>query len=176
MKKANAQLVAAVMAGLVAALTAWSASAAVWHWACKGELGDQRILFDQDGLYIASSNGPTGTPGNFTMETITEAIVGLKKGGGFTGFGLEKADDELASRILVFSLTDDKKQEQRVTFTARSSKRISHKHRIVACRDEDTDLYRKVYRYERESEPAREISMQCMEYQLSTRGGRKGCD
>jgi hypothetical protein len=32
-----------------------------------------------------------------------------------------------------------------------------------------------VYRFQREDEPARDITMQCFEYQLSTRGGRKGC-
>jgi hypothetical protein len=47
---------------------------------------------------------------------------------------------------------------------------------VICGRDEDTDLYRKVYRYERDGEPARDVTMQCMEYQLSTRGGRKGCN
>jgi hypothetical protein len=169
------QPMAPLLAGLATALTVGSASAAVWHWACYGELGEQRILFDRDGLYIASGKGSAG---KLTADSIRETIVLVKKGGGFTEFGLESADDELASKILVFSLTDANKQTQKIVFTEQSSKRISHQHRIIACRDEDTDLYRKVYHYERDGEPGRDITMQCMEYQLSTRGGRNplnGC-
>jgi hypothetical protein len=77
---------------------------------------------------------------------------------------------------MTFLLTDDNKQKQKVAFTQRSSKQISHQHRMVACRNQDTDLYRKVYRYQRDGEPAHDITMQCMEYQLSTRGGRTGCE
>lgn len=176
MKRTNTQRLAAVLAGLATALPAGSASAAIWHWACRGETGGQRILFDQDGLYIAAGSEPAAPHGKFTMESVTGPIVLLKKAGGFIAFGPPQGDDELASKVIVFSRTDDSKHEQKVTLTAQSSKRISHRHRIVACRDEDTDLYRKVYRYERDAEPARDIVMQCMEYQLSTKGGRKGCD
>jgi hypothetical protein len=176
MKRTNTQRLAAVLAGLATALTAGSATAAVWQWACRGETGGQRVLFDRDGLYIAAGSEPAAPPGKFTMESVTGPIVLLKKAGGFIEFGPPQGDDELASKVIVFSRTDDSKHEQKVAFTAQSSKRISHRHRIVACRDEDTDLYRKVYRYERDGEPARDIVMQCMEYQLSTKGGRKECD
>jgi hypothetical protein len=175
MKRTNTQRLAAVLAGLAAALTATSAPAAVWHWACQGELGDQRILFDRDGLYIASGKAPAGKPGKVTAEAIEEAIVLVKKDGGFIEFAADDGNGGLESPI-TFSLTDANKQAQQVVFTQRSTKPISHRHRIVACRDEDTDLYRKVYHYERDGEPARDITMMCMEYQLSTKGGRKGCD
>jgi hypothetical protein len=176
MKRTNSRRLAAVLAALATALTAGGAPAAVWHWACRGELGGQRILFDQDGLYIAAGSETAATPGKFTMESVTASIVLLKKAGGFTGFGPPEASDELASKVIVFLRTDENKHEQKVTLTARSSKLISHKHAIVACRNEDTDLYRKVYRYERTGEPAHDITMQCMEYQLSTKGGRRDCD
>jgi hypothetical protein len=174
MRRVDRKLAAAFLTCLAAALTTRSASAAVWHWACQGELGDQRILFDRDGLYIGSGKDPAAKPVKATADSIREAIVFLKKGGNFTEFGPEEFNGGLESPI-TFSRADDNKQTQKVVFTERSSKRISHQHRIVACRDEDTDLYRKVYRYERGGESARDITMQCMEYQLSTRGGRK-CD
>ena len=174
MRRANTPLVAALLTGLAAVLTVERASAAVWHWACQGELGDQRILLDQDGLYIASGKAPASKPGKLTAESIQEAIVLLKKGGGFTEF--DRDDGDISEGPMTFLLTDDNKQKQKVAFTQRSSKRISHQHRMVACRDQDTDLYRKVYRYERDGEPARDITMQCMEYQLSTRAGRTGCE
>jgi hypothetical protein len=175
MKRTNTKRLAAALAGLATALMAGSAPAAVWHWACRGETGGQRVMFDQDGLYIAAGNEPAAPPGKLTMESVTEPIVLLRKGGDFTEFGLPEGNDGLGSKVLTFPRTDDNKQEQKVTFTARSSKLISHRHRMVACRDEDTDLYRKVYRYERDGEPARDIAMQCMEYQLSTKGGRTDC-
>jgi hypothetical protein len=175
MRRTNTQRLAALLAGLAAVLAAGSAPAAVWHWACQGELGDQRVLFDRDGLYIVNGKAPAGKPAKLTAESIQEAIALVKKGAGFTEFGPDDSNGGLESPI-TFSLTGANKQTQKVVFTEGSTKQISHRHRIVACRDEDTDLHRKVYRYERDGEPARDITMMCMEYQLSTKGGRKGCD
>ena len=62
-----------------------------------------------------------------------------------------------------------------MTFIEKASRKLSHTHKLICGRDEDTDIYHKVYSFRRENEPARDIVMQCMEYQLSTRGGRKGC-
>lgn len=81
MRRTDAQWIAALLAGLAAVLTATSAPAAVWHWACHGEVGDQRILFDRDGLCIAGGKAPNGKPAKLTAESIEEAIVLLKKGG-----------------------------------------------------------------------------------------------
>jgi hypothetical protein len=169
---------AALTTALAAVLMAEPAPAAIWRWACQGETGDQRIiLFGRDGgLYISGSSAPAGMPAKVTADSIREAADLAKTSSGFTVFDLERADDELASRILVYARTDENKQEQKVTLTVRSSKLISHKHAMIACRNEDTDLYRKVYRYKRDGEPARDITMQCMEYQLSTKGGRRDCD
>lgn len=82
------------------------------------------------------------------------------------GDGLEKT--------MEFTRGDDDKRK--LILTEKSSRLISHKHKIICGRDEDTDVTRKVFSYQREDEPARDITMQCMEYQLSTRGGRKSCD
>jgi hypothetical protein len=84
-----------------------------------------------------------------------------------------EGDDETFEKTIVFKRPDDEKRK--VTFTEKSSRKISHTHKLICGRDEDTDLYRKVYSYQRENEPVRTITMQCMEYQLSTLGGRKGC-
>ena len=62
-RRANMELVAALLAGLAAASTVTRASAAIWEWACQGELGGQRILFDRDGLYITTGKQPAGKPG-----------------------------------------------------------------------------------------------------------------
>jgi hypothetical protein len=174
MRRANKRLAATVLTGFAAVLAVQSAPAAVWRWACQGELGDQRVLFDREGLYIVGGKASAGRPGQVTAQSIEEAIDAVKKGGGFTAFSPEDENGGLASPI-TFLLTDAGKQTQKTVFTERSSKQISHKHKLICGRDEDTDLYLKVYRYERGGEPARDITVMCMEYQLSTRGGRKGC-
>ena len=46
---------------------------------------------------------------------------------------------------IVFSTVDANKQTQKLMFTQKSSHRISHKHRMICGRDEDSDLYRTVY-------------------------------
>jgi hypothetical protein len=172
MKRTNTLRLAAVVAGLATALAAGSAPAAVWRWACQGETEGQVILFDRDGLYIASSKAPAG---KVTAESIREAIVSVKKSGGYIRFSPDNENGGLESPIR-FTPAEAGKQTNKAVFTEQSSKRISHRHAMVACRDEDTDLFRKVYRFERDGEPARDITMTCMEYQLSTKGGRKGCD
>jgi len=174
MRRANKQLLATVLMGFAAVLMVENAGAAVWRWACQGELGDQRILFDREGLYIVGGKAPARRPGQVTAQSIEEAIDAVKKGGGFTVFSPEDENSGLASPI-AFLPADDGKQTQKAVFTEQSSKQISHRHKLICGRDEDTDLYSKVYRYERDGEPAREITMKCMEYQLSTHGGRKGC-
>jgi hypothetical protein len=50
-----------------------------------------------------------------------------------------------------------------------------NKHRVICNRDEDADIYRKVYRYQREDETARDITMQRIDDQLSITGGGRGC-
>jgi hypothetical protein len=77
-------------------------------------------------------------------------------------------------KTITFTIKDDPKRK--VTLTEKSSRRISNKSELICGRDEDTDVFRKVYRYQRENEPPRDITMQCMEYRLSTRAGRKGCN
>ena len=61
----------------------------------------------------------------------------------------------------------------KLILTELSSRRIEHvTHLIAHCRDETIDRFRKNYRVERDQEPARKVTLICMEYQLSTRGGR----
>jgi hypothetical protein len=144
------------------------ASAAVWAWGCQAQVGAQHVIFNRYSMIVVDTKTkmgdirklrmtdldlPPGSPPN--VKYVPEDVNG----------GLEKT--------MVFTIKDDPKRK--VTFTEKSSRRISHKHKLICGRDEDTDIFRKVYRVERENEPARDITMQCMEYQLSTRGGRKGC-
>jgi hypothetical protein len=150
------------------------ASAAILSWGCMGQLGDQRVLFDRDGLYVVDGKAPARIPKKFTADSVSDAIAELKKSKDpFTEFG-PYGDDGLEGPI-IFSTIDANKQTQKLVFTQKSSHLISHKQRMICGRDEDSDLYRTVYQFDRPGQPAQDIQMQCSYYQLSTRGGRKGC-
>jgi hypothetical protein len=161
--------------GLLLALSG-NASAAILSFGCLGRLGDQRIVFNRDGLLVVNAKTPAGKPTTFTADTVGDAISAIKQGkDSYTEFGPDSVDG-LDETPIQFSLIDAEKNTHKVVFTQTASKRVSHRHRMICGRDEDTDLFRNIYRYERDSEPARDIKMQCFYYQLSTRGGRKGCD
>jgi hypothetical protein len=160
------------------------AHAGIWAWGCQGELPGQQLLFNRDALYVVDSKTQVGkTPvgkapavkaKKFSADALNDAIVAAKKSENFAEFD-SNSDDGLASPI-PFSLTDPKRQKQKVVFTEKSSRLISHRHRKICWRDENTDLYRKIYSYQRDGEAAHDVTMQCYEYQLSTRGDHFSCD
>lgn len=161
-----------VLAALVAS---GSASAAILQYGCLGYLDGQLVVFNRDGLYLADAKTPAGKARRFTADTVDDTIKAIKQTkDNVIEFG-QGNDGELDETIR-FTAIDANKQEHKAVVTYVSSKRLSHKHRMICGRDEDTDLFRSVYRYAHDEEPAREVKMQCFWYQLSTRGGRKGCD
>jgi hypothetical protein len=130
------------------------------------------VLFNRDGLYIVDGKASAGKPEKFTADSVADAITALKNSKEtFTEFG-PYGDDGLEGPI-VFSKIEPGKPPQKLVFTQKSTHRISHKHRMICGRDEDSDLYRTVYQFDRPGQPAQDIKMQCWYYQLSTRGGRK---
>jgi hypothetical protein len=152
---------------LVVPLT--SAQAAILEWGCQGQLGEQQVIFNRYSMVIVDTKVKMGDVRTLRMDKIelpagTPPSVSYEPED-FNGFEQKTMD---------FARSGDAKLK--LTLTEKSSKRISHKHRLVCGRDEDTDVYRKTFSLQRENEAPRDITMQCMEYQLSTRGGRKGCD
>ncbi len=163
------RIIAAVVLLLVSLpLATNAASAAVWEWGCQVQVGEQQIIFNRFSMVVVDTKVkmenvrklrmseldlPPGSPPHVEYDPVT------------INSGLEKT--------MVFTRKDD--AERKVTLTEISSRLISHQHKLICGRDEDVGIFRKVYRYQREDEPARDITMQCVEYNLSTRGGRKGC-
>ena len=150
-----------------------SAQAAIYKYGCLGRLGDQQIIFDSDALYIVKTVGHVSKPLKFSVDNFGDAADAAKASKDLDAT-YEPADAGGLDAAVKFKRKDD--ETSRVTLTEKSSRRVSHKHRMICWRNEDTDVYRKTYRYERGNEPAREITMQCYEYQLSTKGGHEGCD
>ena len=70
------------------------------------------------------------------------------------------------------TFTHGEDAKQKITLTEKSSKTVFNHTAMVCGRDEDRTITRKVYWLERGGETARDITMQCVEYMLTTRGGR----
>ena len=145
------------------------ASAGVWRWGCQGTLGTEQIIFIRDSLLVAPANPPRGKIEDLIFkDTLAVSADDINNS--------YDADIEDLGFTPMMKFAKREKSNTEVVFMEKSSKRISHTHELVCGRDENTTVYRKTYRYQREDQPARNITMQCYEYQLSTRHGRKGCD
>jgi hypothetical protein len=145
------------------------ASAAVWEWGCQAQVGEQQIIFNRYSLIVVDTKVKMGPVRKLRMDEFD-----LPPGSPPNVKYLPEESNGGFEKTITFTRKDDPKRK--ITLTEKSSRRLSHKHRLICGRDEDTDIFRKVYRLEREDQPARDITMQCLEYQLSTRGGRPGCD
>jgi hypothetical protein len=145
------------------------ASAAIWDWGCQGQLGGQQVIFNRYSMVVVDTKAKLGDVHKLRLGEIklpagsppSVAYNPADQNGGF-------------EQTMEFTRDDDSKAK--LVLTEKSSRRVSHRHKLICGRDEDTDIYRKVYSFQPGDEPARDITMQCIEYQLSTRGGRKGCD
>lgn len=148
-------------------LVAGQADAAIWEWGCQGQLGQQLVIFGSDALYVTNGSPEAGN----SREAIRHKLTELEnaKTSGYTS----QNGDAFESKTLEFTREGDAKKK--TVLTELSSRRLFYRARMICGRDEITARYRKIYRYTREDEPAHNITMQCFEYQLSTRGGRKGC-
>jgi hypothetical protein len=160
------RIIAALTVTFGALATPGGASAGIWAWRCQGQLGEQQVIFNRDSMAVIDSKQPLGDIRHNDAKTIT-----LLQEAGVT-YQPQNSNDGLTSPI-EFIRADDAKRK--IVLTEKTSRRTSHQHKMICGRDEDTDIYRKVYRFEREAEPAHDITMQCLEYQLSTAGGRR-CD
>jgi hypothetical protein len=166
----NIRIMACAWAAVIVVGATSPASAGVWIWGCQGKIGDQQVIYNRYALAVIPAKESPG-PLREIMDRVS-----IVKGGDDPASSYESTGDGGGSFEPIMKFKRHNDPNRTLTLTEKSSRKISGKHRLICGRDEDTDVFRKVYRYQREDEPARDITMQCMEYQLSTRGGRKGCD
>ena len=162
------RIIVAVAAALGAVAASSGASAGVWAWGCQGQLGAQQLIFNRYSMFVVEGKKPFASVRKLLGKKIDDLIKGDN-----TEYSPNNDNDGLVKEIVSERVGDTK---GKLILTELSSRKISGKHRVICNRDEDIDIYRKVYRYQREDEPARDITRQCIEYQLSTTGGRRGCD
>lgn len=148
-----------------------AASAAVWSWGCVGPYGADQIVFNRDRLVIAQGKASLGK-----LDEIVQgggsAIEALTKRKGVTILSTYAPDDVnggLDGKLSFTHETDKKK----LVLTEVSSKKIGHSTKLLfSCRDETKDRFTKTYKVEIAGEPARTVMLTCMDYNLSTKGGR----
>jgi hypothetical protein len=163
--------VAGVMLACGLMLSAEVASAAVWEWGCMGALGKEQIVFNRNQLILLSGKAPPGKLDDFVHRGQFAAAMGHSA----TAIAIvatyqpDASNDGLATTLGFSGEGADRK----LTLTELSSRRIGHSARLIAhCRDEIVDRFRKSYRVERNQEAPRTVTFVCMEYQLTTKGGR----
>ncbi len=161
-------IVAGIGVALAAIGAASDASAGVWRWGCIGPLGDQQILFTRYNLIVVPTKPPRGK-----LEEII-ASDDLAKGASDIEQFIATDVNSGFTPTLEFTFGDGGKNK--ITLTEKSSKRLSHHTAMICGRDEERDVFRKVYRYRHTDEAPRDLTLQCMEYTLSTRGGRPCID
>jgi hypothetical protein len=171
MKRATRlRIIVGLWAALGLAAVTGDAKAGIWAWGCQGQLGNQQVIFNRYSMFVVEGKKPFASVHKLVGEKIDDLIKGDN-----AEYSASNGNDGLSKEI-EFERVTDAKVKPKLILTAKSSRKVSGKDRVICHRDEDTDIYRKVYRYQREDEPARDITMQCIEYQLSTSGGRRGCD
>jgi hypothetical protein len=140
------------------------ASAAVWRWGCFGQRGDQKIIFSRSGLIVVPRKTSLGTLRDVIfLEDLTKGLDD------YEGYNL---DDDNAGFQPKMTYTSQDDAKRKLIMIEKSSQRISHRSHLVCGRDEITDIFRKVYRYKPDDARPQNVTMQCMEYQLTTTGGR----
>lgn len=140
------------------------ATAGIWQWGCMGPAGRDRIAFNRGGLIVAPKDASLGK---------LDALIRLDDlSGKFPDAQGYNADDDNSGfqKTMVFTRQDE--SSGKLILKEKSSTKISHRQHMICGRDEIGDFYGKVYRYDPPHERARSITLQCMEYLLTTTGGR----
>lgn len=150
-----------------------AADAAVWRWGCSGRLGNEWIAFDREMLRIYPGKAAPGALNDFVLEGAFLPAAKAAKSGRTEPVPRVTylSDDNNGGLVGKIDFTGANKE--RLTLVEVTSKTVSKKERLAfGCRDESHVRYRKVYRIEQPGQPPGQIDMQCINYTLSTRGGR----
>jgi hypothetical protein len=154
---------------VLACIFATDAEAAIWRWGCAGSLGKVQIVSNRYHLLVMPREVEHGKLEELIAIDDLTKDEKIAKGtvAGISEFDADDANSGLVKEM-TFTSTD-----HTLTLVERSSKTIQHHVSLVqGCRDEIIDRFRKVYRYSFDDEPPREATLECMEYTLTTRGGR----
>jgi hypothetical protein len=161
MKQQTAAIAAAAM---ITFAFASDAHAGRWEWGCASASADTQVIFNRRQLVVV--------PPQKRLGKIEDLIFVDELAKSFNVDEHYDAADENGGLATTMAFTRGEDAKQKITLTEKSSKTIFNHTAMVCGRDEDKTITRKVYRLEQTGAPARDITMQCIEYMLTTRGGR----
>ena len=173
MRDQRSTLRRAMAAAAAAMIATDSAAAAVWQWGCTGALGGDQVAFNHERLQIIAGKAPAGRLDDIVQR---DAFPTGAKGpaGARTIIATYLAEDANSGLGATMTFKGEAPEPRlTLTLTELTSKKTGHVARLAhGCRDETIDRFRKTYRLERDNAPPQTVTLVCMEYQLSTRGGR----
>jgi hypothetical protein len=118
------------LCALIAAINA--ASAAILEFGCQGQLGDQQVIFNRYSMVVVDTKQKMGDIRKLRMDKM-ELPPGSP-----ASVAYDAADQNDLDKTMEFTRNDDPKRK--LILTEKSSRLISHKHRLICGRDEDTDI------------------------------------
>ncbi len=151
----------AVVAALAAAPRA---EAAIWAWGCQGRVDGRQIIFNRYALIEIPAKAKRAK----LDDLIHANDLANSKAAAAAGFDAGDVNSGLTEKMEFIRRGDG----ERLTLTEISSTKLAVRTRTVHKRDEIRTRMRKLYRLVRGGGPVRMVTMQCIDYLLSTRGGR----
>ena len=140
---------------LLACATVSPAVAGIWTYGCKGNLGDDEVIFDRESLIVLPRKLPAGD----IRELVKRQIATFD------------AADENSGLQQTMEFRRGAYPDQKVTLTEKRSRKTSEHAGHVGTRDESTTTFKKRYTFVRtdgaEKTPPREIEMDCVDYELT---------
>jgi hypothetical protein len=162
-------IMACAWAALLTTAFAGDAPAAIWRWGCTGPVGQNQIISNRNQLLVIPGKPLTAKLHDLIfVDDLTTNDNIPKDDGNIENYN---ADDINSGLVEEMSFTRNDQSNRKLTLTEKSSKRIAH-HLVPGCRDEITDRFRKTYRYQADTEPPRDVTLECIDYLVTTRGGR----
>jgi hypothetical protein len=126
---------------------------------------NRQIIFNRRALIVVRTKPSRGALRDliFTEDFSKDPVDGE------VGYNVDEYNDGLQKGM---TFTSQDSPEVTLVLREISSTKISHSDHLVCGRDEIIDTWRKVYRFDPPHERARDVTLQCMEYTLTTTGGR----
>ena len=164
------RMMASALMALAALVIAGDASAAIWRWGCTGPFGESQIVSGRYQLLVLPAKMPHGKLSDLiSLDDLTQDQKLPKDSD--ADIAAYDADDGNSGLDKQMTFTRNDQSGRKLTLTQKSSKILAH--RVVhGCRDEITDRFRKVYRLTADDEAPRDVTLECVDYTLTTRGGR----
>jgi len=149
---------------------AGDASAAIWQWGCMGQNGDSQIVSNRYQLLVLPAKMPHGKLYDLIFLDDLTKDEKLPKDSD-ADIAAYNADDGNSGLVKQMTFTRDDQSNRNLTLTEKSSKVVAHR-LVHGCRDQITDRFRKVYRLQADDAPPRDVTLECIDYTLTTRVGR----